>query len=158
MPSPHPLQPPEEAPPFSYVEGRAEVRSDRLRRPHLLYFYPKDDTPGCTREACAFRDAWTEFEAAGLKVVGVSPDTEASHEKFRRKHQLPFPLIADAGAALARAFGVYGEKKFMGRSHEGVHRVSFLISPEGRILKTYPKVKPDEHARQVLEDLSTPTD
>lgn len=125
-----------------------------MTTPYLIYFYPKDDTPGCTKEACAIRDAWGEFEAAGLKVIGVSKDSERSHLKFQEKYTLPFPLIADTELELANAFGVYGEKKFMGRVYDGIHRMSFLIAADGTILTTYPKVKPAEHASQVLEDLS----
>jgi len=121
----------------------------------LVYFYPKDDTPGCTKEACGFRDAWDDLSRVGLKVLGVSPDKAASHEKFRKKYQLPFDLHADLDADLAKAFGVWGPKQFMGRQYEGVHRTSFLISPEGKILKTYPKVKPETHASEVLEDFKT---
>ena len=120
----------------------------------VIFFYPKDDTPGCTKEACAIRDVWAEFESAGLKVIGVSKDSEKSHDKFREKYSLPFPLIADTEMELAKAFGVFGEKKFMGRVYDGVHRMSFLIDADGMILKSYPKVKPVEHAAEVLKDLA----
>jgi peroxiredoxin Q/BCP len=152
MPAPQPLESGQSVPPFSYTEDGVTVHSSALNAAHLIYFYPKDDTPGCTKEACAIRDNWSAFESAGLKVVGVSKDPYSSHEKFRAKYELPFPLIADADLVLAQAFGVYGEKKFMGRVYDGVHRMSFLVSADGRILQTYPKVKPDAHAEQVLQD------
>ncbi len=154
MPQPKPLNAGEKIPHFSYVEDDRTVDSDKLTAPTLLYFYPKDDTPGCTKEACAIRDAWSEFEQAGLKVVGVSKDTERSHEKFRTKYALPFPLIADTELELAQAFGVYGEKKFMGRVYEGIHRMSFLIATDGTILKTYLKVKPELHAAEILKEFA----
>ena len=154
MPLPKPLEPGQPTPTFSYTEGGSLIRSTEITTPHLIYFYPKDNTPGCTKQACAIRDVWADFEKAGLKVVGVSKDTEASHTKFTEKFTLPFPLIADTELKLANAFGVYGEKKFMGRTYDGIHRMSFLIAANGTILKTYPKVKPEAHANQVLEDLS----
>ena len=154
MPLPIPLNPGQKAPPFSYTEGGSTVLSTEITSPYLIYFYPKDNTPGCTKEACAIRDVWADFERAGLKVIGVSKDSQASHIKFQDKFSLPFPLIADTELELAKAFGVYGEKKFMGRVYDGIHRMSFLIATDGTILKTYPKVKPEAHAAQVLEDLS----
>ncbi len=154
MPPPTPLTSGQKAPSFSFTEGEATVSSTEIASPYLIYFYPKDDTPGCTKEACAIRDAWSDFESAGLKVIGVSKDSERSHLKFQDKYTLPFPLIADTELELANAFGVFGEKKFMGRVYDGIHRMSFLIAADGTILKTYPKVKPEAHAAQVLEDLS----
>ncbi len=154
MPSPTPLSSGQKAPVFSYLEGEATIHSSEITSPYLIYFYPKDDTPGCTKEACAIRDAWADFGAAGLKVIGVSKDTERSHQKFQDKYALPFPLIADTELELASAFGVYGEKKFMGRIYDGIHRMSFLIAADGTILASYPKVKPETHAAQVLEDFS----
>ena len=154
MPAPKPLTEGDKAPSFNFTEDGKTVQSTDLRTPCLVYFYPKDDTPGCTKEACGIRDAWTEFESAGLKVVGVSKDSEKSHDKFRKKYTLPFPLIADTETELAKAFGVFGEKKFMGRVYDSVHRMSFLIAADGTILKTYPKVKPDQHAAEVLADLA----
>lgn len=140
------------APNFQFqVDGKMYSLSE-LQQTCLLYFYPKDSTPGCTKQACGIRDSWPEFENAGILVVGVSKDSESSHEKFREKYQLPFPLIADTEGALCQAYGVWGEKKFMGRVFNGIHRMSFLIGPDRRILKTYPKVKPDTHASQILED------
>ena len=154
MPLPIPLSSGQKVPSFSYTESGNTILSTEITTPYLVYFYPKDNTPGCTKEACAIRDAWADFAAAGLKVIGVSKDSEASHIKFQEKFSLPFPLIADIELELAKAFGVYGEKKFMGRVYDGIHRMSFLIAADGTILKTYPKVKPEAHASQVLEDLS----
>ena len=149
-----PLTTGQKAPSFTFTEKGQTIGNDELTTPYLVYFYPKDDTPGCTKEACTIRDAWTEFESAGLKVIGVSKDSEKSHEKFRDKYTLPFPLIADTELELAKAFGVFGEKKFMGRVYDGVHRMSFLIAADGTILKSYLKVKPAAHAAEVLEDLA----
>ena len=154
MPPPTPLTAGQKAPLFSFTEGGVTISSTEITSPYLVYFYPKDNTPGCTKEACAIRDAWSEFESASLRVIGVSKDSERSHLNFQEKYSLPFPLIADTELELANAFGVFGEKKFMGRVYDGIHRMSFLIAADGAILKTYPKVKPAEHAAQVLEDLS----
>ena len=117
----------------------------------ILYFYPKDDTPGCTKEACSFRDQFTAFNKKGALVFGVSPDSVKSHEKFSEKFRLPFKLLADTDKKIATAYGVWGEKTFMGRKYMGVHRVTFLIGPDGRISKIWTKVKPEEHAVEVLE-------
>ncbi|MFQ3224353.1 MAG: peroxiredoxin Q/BCP [Lentimonas sp.] len=154
MPLPIPLTSGQKSPKFSFTENEGTISNTEITTPYLVYFYPKDDTPGCTKEACAIRDAWADFEKAGLKVIGVSKDSDASHLKFKQKFSLPFPLIADTELELAKAFGVYGEKQFMGRVYNGIHRMSFLIAPDGTISKTYPKVKPEAHASQVLEDLS----
>ena len=157
MPSPKPLDAGQKAPTFNYVDNDSTCSSADLKAPYLVYFYPKDDTPGCTKQACGIRDLWDEFESAGLKVFGISKDPEASHDKFRAKYELPFTLIADTDLTLAQSFGVYGEKKFMGRIYDAVHRISFLVAPNGTILKTYNPAKPEPHATQVLEDLSTLT-
>jgi len=154
MPKPSPLEAGNKAPKFSFSEQGKELNSESLDAPYLVYFYPKDDTPGCTKQACGIRDQWANFKADGLRVIGVSKDDEISHEKFREKFVLPFPLIADTELELANAFGVYGEKKFMGKTYDGIHRMSFLIDADGTILKTYAKVKPDEHAETVLADLA----
>lgn len=121
----------------------------------LIYFYPKDDTPGCTKEACAIRDAFPDFDAGKVKVLGISADSVKSHKKFEEKYRLPFTLLADDGARVARTYGVFGLKKFMGREYEGINRTSFLISPDGNIAKIYEKVKPEVHATEVLADLKT---
>ena len=117
----------------------------------VLYFYPKDDTPGCTKEACSFRDAFSDFKKRGIEILGVSLDSEASHKKFTAKYKLPFTLLADTDRSIADAYGVYGEKKFMGRSYMGVKRMTFLIDEKGKIKKVFERVKPKEHAREVLE-------
>lgn len=128
------------------------VKLKELRgRKVVLYFYPKDDTPGCTKEACSFRDAFSEFKKRGIEVLGVSTDSEASHKKFTAKYKLPFTLLADTDHSIADAYGVYGEKKFMGRTYMGVKRVTFLIDEKGKIKKVFEKVKPEDHAQEVLD-------
>lgn len=117
----------------------------------VLYFYPKDDTPGCTKEACAFRDAYAEFKKAGAVVLGASTDPEKSHKKFAEKFTLPFPLLSDTEKKLVADYGVWGEKTFMGRKYMGTHRVTFLIGKDGKIAKIWPEVKPEKHADEVLE-------
>lgn len=119
----------------------------------ILYFYPKDDTPGCTKEACGFRDSFSEFKKRGAIVLGVSPDPVKSHDKFVEKFSLPFPLLADEDKKIVEAYGVWGEKTFMGRKYMGTHRVTFLIGGDGRIKKIWPQVKPDEHPAEVLAAL-----
>ena len=119
----------------------------------ILYFYPKDDTPGCTKEACAFRDHFADFKKQGAVILGVSTDPVKSHDKFVEKFRLPFTLLADEGKNIVEAYGVWGQKSFMGRKYLGTHRVTFLIGPEGRIRKIWPKVKPEEHAEEVLAAL-----
>ena len=119
----------------------------------ILYFYPKDDTPGCTKEACAFRDHFEDFKKRGAVVLGVSIDPVKSHNKFVEKFKLPFMLLADEDKKIVEAYGVWGEKSFMGRKYMGVHRVTFLIGPDGRIKKIWPTVKPEEHAAEVLAAL-----
>lgn len=121
----------------------------------ILYFYPKDNTPGCTKEACAIRDAWTDFNTAGLSVLGVSKDSTKSHMKFAEKYSLPFPLLADEDRKILQAYEAEGEKKMWGKSFLGILRVTYLINPDGVIAKIYPNVKPDKHAKQILEDFKT---
>ena len=143
------------APDFSAVTndgGRislAELKGKNV----VLYFYPRDDTPGCTREACAFRDNFSEFKKRGAVVLGVSTDPVKSHARFVEKYRLPFTLLADDEKTIVQAYGVWGEKTFMGRKFQGTHRVTFLIGPDGRIKKIWPQVKPDEHAKEVLAAL-----
>jgi peroxiredoxin Q/BCP len=121
----------------------------------LLYFYPKDDTPGCTKEACSIRDAFPQFENLNIKVFGVSVDSPESHKKFVEKYSLPFTLLSDTHKKVVTRYGVWGEEyaSFMGREHEGVIRSSFLIDPTGTIEKIYTDVKPEKHANEVLRDL-----
>lgn len=123
-------------------------------RPVVLYFYPKDDTSGCTAEACGFRDHWKAVREAGAKVFGASPDGVASHQKFRAKYQLPFPLLADTDHVLAAAYGVWGEKSMYGRTYFGILRTTFLIDGKGRIARVFEKVKPKGHAEEVLAALA----
>jgi peroxiredoxin Q/BCP len=127
--------------------------SDLKGRNVILYFYPKDDTPGCTKEACAFRDEFGAFKDKGAVVLGVSTDPEKSHRKFVEKYKLPFQLLADEDRKIVQAYGVWGQKSFMGRKYEGTHRVTFLIGPDGKIKKVWPEVKPADHAREVLAAL-----
>ena len=143
------------APDFSVASnGGGKVSlADFKGKPVILYFYPKDDTPGCTKEACAFRDGFAEFKKRGAVVLGVSTDPVKSHDKFAEKFQLPFTLLADVDKRIVTAYGVWGEKSFMGRKYLGTHRVTFLIGPDGRIKKIWPQVKPDEHAAEVLAEL-----
>jgi thioredoxin-dependent peroxiredoxin len=136
--------------------GEAISLSSLKGSPVVLYFYPKDDTPGCTAQACGIRDAWSEFEAAGAVVLGVSPDGEASHAKFKEKYELPFTLLADTDHAVADAYGVWGEKSMAGKTFMGVDRSTFVIDADGKVAKVFRKVKPDEHADQVLEALGAP--
>ncbi len=141
------------APTFTATNANGEtIKLKDLRgQKVVLYFYPKDDTPGCTKEACSFRDAFAIFKKRGIEVLGISPDSEASHKKFTAKYELPFTLLADANHAIADAYGVYGEKKFMGRTYLGVKRITFLIDEKGKIKKVFEKVKPDQHAQDVLD-------
>ena len=127
--------------------------ADFRGKPVVLYFYPKDDTPGCTVEACSFRDEHTQLQKKGAVVLGVSTDPLKSHDKFVAKFNLPFPLIVDEDRKIVQAYGVWGEKVFMGRKFKGVHRVTFLIGPKGTIRKIWPQVKPDGHAAEVLAAL-----
>ena len=133
--------------------GETVKLSDLRGKPVVLYFYPKDDTTGCTTQACGIRDAYGEFEQAGAVVLGVSPDDEASHVKFRDKYDLPFTLLADTDHKVADLYGVWGEKKFMGRTYLGVKRWTFVIAEDGTVKKVFPDVKPAEHADNVLSVL-----
>jgi peroxiredoxin Q/BCP len=140
------------APDFELTSDSGEtVKLSALRgKPVVLYFYPKDDTPGCTTQACGIRDAYGEFEKAGAVVLGVSPDDEKSHVQFRKKHELPFTLLADTEHEVAERYGVWGEKKFMGKTYMGVKRWTFVIAEDGTVKKVFPDVKPAEHADNVL--------
>jgi len=120
----------------------------------LVYFYPRDDTPGCTVEACGMRDAWAAFGKAGIAVFGISADSTKSHARFAKKFSLPFPLLADEQKSVVNAYGAWGKKKFMGREFDGILRQSFLVDPKGKIAKVYAKVKPDGHAAEVLADVA----
>jgi peroxiredoxin Q/BCP len=123
-------------------------------KPVVLYFYPRDDTPGCTAQACGIRDAYGEFERAGAVVLGVSPDDEGSHVKFRQKYDLPFTLLADTDHSVAEEYGAWGEKKFAGKSYVGVLRSTFVIGADGNVKKVMHNVKPATHADDVLAALA----
>lgn len=149
------LKPGDVAPDFDLPSDsgqRVRLRDLRGKRV-VLYFYPKDDTPGCTAEACSFRDAWSEIQERGVVVLGVSKDSPRSHTRFKEKYSLPFTLLSDQDHAVADAYGVWGPKKFMGREYEGMDRATFLIGPDGRIEAVWPKVKPEGHAQEVLAAL-----
>ena len=134
-------------------DGTEHMLSSYQGQRVLLYFYPKDDTTGCTKEACAIRDAFPQFDSNKAVVLGVSPDSVKSHKKFAEKYNLPFTLLADEGHKMADMYGVWGRKKFMGREYDGILRTSFLIDKDGKIAKVYEKVKPEQHAAEVLADL-----
>ncbi len=143
------------APEFALQSDTGETVSLSSLRgtPVILFFYPKDDTPGCTTQACGLRDAWGEFKRAGAVVLGVSPDDEASHVRFREKFELPFPLLADVGHEVAETYGVWGEKRNYGKTYMGVHRTTFVIDEEGTVAAVLENVKPDTHADDVLAAL-----
>lgn len=143
------------APDFTLLDqdGHSVTLSKERGNWILLYFYPKDDTPGCTKEACAIRDALPNFSVMSAKAFGVSADSVTSHKKFALKYGFTFPLLADEDKSVVQAYGVWGKKKFMGREYEGIMRTSFLIAPDGTIAKVYENVKPAEHADEVLADL-----
>ena len=145
------------APDFELKSDAGEtVKLSSLRgHPVVLYFYPKDDTPGCTKQACGIRDAYGEFERAGATVLGVSPDSEGSHVKFRNKYGLPFTLLADTDHAVADKYGLWNEKSFMGRTFFGVSRSTFVIDADGNVKKIFHNVKPATHADDVLAALGT---
>jgi thioredoxin-dependent peroxiredoxin len=143
------------APDFTLPDENGTPRSlsDYTGKPLVLYFYPKDDTPGCTKEACAFRDDYSAYEEAGVTILGVSPDSPKSHVKFKKKYDLPFTLLSDEDHAVAVQYGVWGPKQYMGRSYEGVHRTTFLIDADGKIRRVFENVKPAEHSQEILEVL-----
>ena len=135
-------------------EAGQDYSSKSLRgSPVIIYFYPRDNTPGCTLQACDLRDNYEHFLNIPITILGISGCSLASHQKFKTKNSLPFPLLLDEDHRIAKSFGVWGEKKFMGKSFEGIHRTTFLISKTGNILKTYLKVKPSLHSSMVLEDV-----
>jgi peroxiredoxin Q/BCP len=142
-----------QAPDFSLPDENNVTRqlSDFHGRPVVLYFYPKDDTAGCTTEACGFRDDYNSYVNSDLVIIGVSPDSPKDHAKFKTKYSLPFSLLADEGHVVCEKYGVWGLKKFMGRTYEGVMRTTFLIDPNGRIATVFKNVRPAEHAAEVIE-------
>jgi peroxiredoxin Q/BCP len=143
------------APEFELRSDEGEtVKLSALRgRPVVLYFYPKDDTPGCTTEACEFRDAYDRFRDEGVEILGVSPDTEASHQRFKSKYELPFTLLADPDHEAAEAYGVWKEKRNYGKTYMGVERSTFIIDADGKVAKAMRGIRPAGHAAQVLETL-----
>ncbi len=142
----------EKAIPFSLqdAEGKTVSLSDFSGKKIVIYFYPKDDTPGCTKEACAFRDVYDDILARNGVVIGISADSVASHEKFSKKYGLPFHLLSDPERKVIQAYGAWGEKKMYGKSSMGIIRSTVVVDEEGRILKIFPKVKPEEHAGEIL--------
>lgn len=142
------------APDFSLPDekGKYHKLSDFRGKPIVLYFYPKDDTPGCTREACNFRDDYSAYKNAGLEIIGISPDSSESHAKFKTKFNLPFLLLADKDHMVCEIYEVWGKKKFMGREFDGVFRTTFLIDSEQKVVKIFKGVKPAEHSQEVLTE------
>jgi peroxiredoxin Q/BCP len=149
-------QPGDAAPDFSMSadDGTTVSRESQLGKRYILYFYPKDDTPGCTAQACSLRDNYERVLRTGIEVFGVSPDSVKSHVKFRAKYDLPYRLLSDPGHAVAAAYGVWVEKKYVGRTYMGVERSSFIIGPNGRIEHVLERVKPMEHVDLVLEAMA----
>jgi peroxiredoxin Q/BCP len=134
-------------------EGRMHTLSDYLGKPVALYFYPKDNTSGCTKEACGFRDDYSAYQDAGVTILGVSPDSSKSHANFRTKYDLPFTLLADPEREVIKMYGAWGLKKMYGREYEGILRTTFLIGEDGNILKVFEKVKPANHSAEILAAL-----
>ena len=143
------------APDFNLLDDTNTPRhlSDFRGQPVILYFYPADDTPGCTKEACNFRDDYSAYQNTGVTILGVSPDSVKSHVKFKNKFQLPFPLLADEDHKICNLYEVWGPKKFMGKSYEGVLRTTFLIDSQGNIAHVFENVRPAEHSAEVLAAL-----
>ena len=143
------------APDFTLASDAGEpIRlSSHRGKPVVLFFYPKDDTPGCTVQACGIRDAWEEFEKRGVVVLGVSPDDPASHVKFREKYGLPFTLLADEDHSVSETYGVWVEKSMNGKTYMGIERSTFVIDPDGSVVKVMRRVKPDTHVDEVLASL-----
>ena len=144
------------APDFSLPDDTGKVRSisEFRGKPVVLYFYPKDDTPGCTTEACNFRDDYHVYGEQGVVILGVSPDDSKSHTKFKEKYHLPFPLLADKDHMVCDLYGAWGAKKLAGREYDGVLRTTFLIGPDGTIIKVWEGVKPEGHSKEILEALA----
>lgn len=143
------------APDFALPDqnGKVHKLEDFKGKWLLVYFYPKDDTPGCTKEACSFRDASTDYKKRGVSIIGISKDTVASHTKFSNKFSLNFPILADPTLETIKAYGAWGKKKLYGREYDGVFRNTYLINPKGEIIKKYEKVHPEVHSEEILKDL-----
>lgn len=150
------IQEGQKAPDFSFIDmsGKKLKLSDLKGQRRIVYFYPKDNTPGCNAEACNFRDNYKELQENGFYLIGISPDSEASHEKFREKFNLPFPLVADSEKEIIKSYGVWGPKNFMGKEYEGVLRSTFIINSEGVIEKVITKVKTKESTEQIFKELN----
>jgi peroxiredoxin Q/BCP len=150
------VEPGQPAPDFALPSDTGEtVQLHDLRgRPVVVYFYPKDDTPGCTRQACDIRDGWGDFQRAGATVVGISPDSAESHQRFKQKHALPFPLLADEDHAVAEAYGAWGEKRNYGRTYQGIIRSGFVIDADGVLAAAKRDIKADRHREWALEELA----
>lgn len=144
-----------EAPDFTLLDENGEVQqlSGYRGRPVVLYFYPKDDTPGCTTEACNFRDDYSSYQTAGVTILGVSPDKPADHKKFKEKYHLPFALLADPDHQVCDLYGVWGEKTNYGKTYMGVLRTTFLIDAQGKVARVFEKVKPADHSVEILSVL-----
>jgi peroxiredoxin Q/BCP len=142
----------DKAPDFALPDQAGEIHKleDYRGKKIVLYFYPKDDTPGCTKEACSFRDSFADFKKAGIEVLGVSVDDESSHAKFSEKYNLPFTLLADKDKKVVEKYGVWAEKGIYGKKYMGTNRTTFLIDGKGNIVKVFEKVKPEDHAKEVL--------
>jgi peroxiredoxin Q/BCP len=134
--------------------GQSISLSDFRGQKVVLYFYPKDDTPGCTKEACSFRDDYSDIAATGTRVIGISPDTVQSHVKFKSKYDLPFTLLSDPEHCVADMFGAWGEKHNYGKTYMGIIRSTFILDEQGKIVKVFPKVKPENHSQEVLAALA----
>jgi peroxiredoxin Q/BCP len=143
------------APDFELTDQNGDLHklSDYRGKKVVLYFYPKDDTPGCTKEACSFRDSFGDFRKHGIVVLGVSKDSQKSHARFQEKYSLPFLLLSDTDTAVSQAYEAWGEKNFMGKEMVGMNRITYVIDEDGRILKAYEKVKPQDHAQEILNDI-----
>lgn len=151
-----PIQAGIQAPDFVLPDENGDERklSEYRGKPLVLYFYPKDDTPGCTTEACNFRDDYSQYEQAGVEILGVSPDSPEKHSKFKKKYQLPFTLLADEDHTVCELYGVWGKKRFRGREYMGVLRTTYLIDSKGEIVKVFENVKPSDHSSEVIEALA----
>lgn len=145
------------APKFSLPDqdGKICTLEDYSGKWLIVYFYPKDDTPGCTKEACSFRDSIPEYKKNGINIVGISKDSVKSHKRFHEKFHLNFPLLSDESTQVIKAFGSWGKKKFMGREYDGIQRNSYLINPDGDIVKEYVRVDPITHSDQILKDFNS---
>ncbi|PWH14668.1 MAG: thioredoxin-dependent thiol peroxidase [Anaerolineae bacterium] len=154
-----PLAAGSQAPDFALPDENGELRrlSDYRGKVVVLYFYPKDDTPGCTTEACGFRDQYQDYEKAGVSIIGISPDDVKKHQKFKTKYNLPFTLLADTDHSICELYGVWGRKKFMGKEYDGVFRTTYLIDKDGKILRVFENVKPEGHSQEILKVLEETT-